>query len=144
MELHLRRPHTFASWISNPAFGLAVADQDLGDDPDGDGIHNGVENFFGTNPGILHAGTRRRHEERQHLHLHPPAERHSRHRPHRKLPLVHRSRHLYLGGGATSGGTTVTFTTQANTPSPGITTVTATVTGTAASKLFVRVNVTQP
>lgn len=47
----------------------------------------------------------------------------------------------FPAGGATHGaGTTVTFTTQPNTPSPGITTVT----GTAASKLFVRVNVGKP
>ena len=50
----------------------------------------------------------------------------------------------FLADGTTDGAlTTVTFTTQANFPSPGITTVTATVTGTATSKLFVRVNVTQ-
>jgi hypothetical protein len=47
-------------------------------------------------------------------------------------------------GGVTSGGTTVTFTTQANTPSPGFTRVTATATGTIPVRLFVDVRVTGP
>lgn len=51
----------------------------------------------------------------------------------------------FLASGATNGaGTKVDFTTQLNTPSLGITTVTAAITGTSTSKLFVRVNVTQP
>ena len=46
----------------------------------------------------------------------------------------------FLAHGATDGaGTKVDFTTQTNTPSPDITTVT----GAAASKLFVRVDVIQ-
>lgn len=53
---------TFAAWISDPAFGIAPEDQDTSDDPDGDGIGNAVENFFGTHPREfsqgLRAGTR--------------------------------------------------------------------------------------
>jgi hypothetical protein len=41
------------------------------------------------------------------------------------------------------GGTQVDFSVQLDTPVAGTTTVTATVTGTAASKLFVGVKVTQ-
>ena len=135
---------TFANWISNPTFGLAVADQDLGDDPDGDGIVNGVENFFGTNPGTftqgLAAGIR---SGNTFTFTHPQNA-----SPVSDLTASYSwSNDLasFLVNGATDGAATkVDFTTQPNTPSPGITTVTATVTGTATSKLFVRVNVTQP
>lgn len=47
---------TYSSWISNPAFGLVPADQGFDLDPDGDGIDNGTEAWFGTNPGLFNAG----------------------------------------------------------------------------------------
>jgi hypothetical protein len=132
----------FSSWISNPAFGLAPADQELFDDPDGDGIDNGVESFFGTNPGTftqgLAAGIR---SGNTFTFTHPQGT------PAADLTANYRwstdfaTFHL---GGATSGGTTVNFTTQANTPSPGFTRVTATATGTLPGRLFVDVKVTGP
>ena len=136
--------NTFANWISNPAFGLAVADQDLGEDLDGDGSDNGVENFFGTNPGTftqgLLAGIK---SGNTFTFTHPKNT-----TPAGDLTASYSwSKDLatFLANGATDGaGTKIDFTTQADTPSPGFTTVTATVTGTAASNLFVRVNVTQP
>jgi hypothetical protein len=45
---------TYATWIAG--FGLDPADLDFTDDPDGDGLKNGVEAFFGTNPGEFNAG----------------------------------------------------------------------------------------
>jgi hypothetical protein len=136
--------NTFSNWISNPVFGLAVADQDLGDDPDGDGTGNGVENFFGTNPGTFTQGLLVGIKSgNTFTFTHPQSA-----TPASDLTASYRwSKDLasFLASGATDGaGTTVSFTTQANTPSSGITTVTATVTGTATSNLFVRVNVTQP
>jgi hypothetical protein len=46
--------NTFATWISGYA-GLG-GQTDFGDDPDGDGIVNGFEHFFGTHPGQPTAG----------------------------------------------------------------------------------------
>jgi hypothetical protein len=135
--------NSFSSWISNPAFGLAPADRDLSDDPDGDGVDNGVENFFGTHPGAftrgLAAGVR---NGNSFTFTHPKSA-----SPASDLTASYQwSKDLgsFLAGGATDGaGTTVTFTTQADTPSPGFTTVTATVTGTGSSRLFSRVGVIQ-
>lgn len=46
----------FNSWISDPAFGLDPADQDFNDDPDLDGLANGLEAWLGTHPGQWNSG----------------------------------------------------------------------------------------
>jgi hypothetical protein len=135
---------TYAEWIANPAFGLEPEDQDFSYDADGDGIDNGVENFFGTDPGTftqgLLAGSK---SGNTFTFTHPQNP-----TPAMGLSATYtwsKDFANFHAEGATDGALTkVDFTTHRNTPSPGITTVTATVTGTAASILFVRVNVSQP
>ncbi len=52
----LPTPNDFNSYISDPTFGLAVADQDFADDSDNDGLENGLEAWFGTHPGQFNSG----------------------------------------------------------------------------------------
>ena len=130
---------TFANWIAgypSVAPGLAGFDQDA----DGDGIDNGAENFFGTNPGVgssgLIAGAS---SGNTFTFTHPQNA-----TPATGVTAAYRwSKDLatFRGHGQTDGaGTTVSFNAVTN---AGITTVTATVTGTATAKLFVDVKVTQ-
>ncbi len=137
--------NTFANWIANPDFDLAPADQGFGDDPDGDGIPNGMENFFGTHPGEFSQGLVADTAD-------PLAGTFTFTHPQNATPASDLSAsyrwstdlvafHL---GGETSGGTTVNFTTEANTPSPGFTRVTAMATGTLPDRLFFDVEVTGP
>jgi methionine-rich copper-binding protein CopC len=132
----------FADWISNPAYGLAPADRDFSDDPDGDGIPNGVENFFGTNPGTFTQGLAVGIKSGNTFTFNHPlgtlaSNLSARYRWSTDLTTFH-------PGGASIGGITVNFTTEANTPSPGFTRVTATATGTLPDRLFVDVEVTEP
>ena len=47
----------FSSWVGDPAFGIALAEQGFNDDPDGDLLGSGLEAWFGTHPGEWSAGT---------------------------------------------------------------------------------------
>lgn len=133
---------TFADWIAGKSgVGGQTA---VGDDPDGDGIDNGVENFFGTEPGVFSegvvVGT-----------VNPGAGTFSFTHPQGTLASDLTATYrwstdlvTFHDDGASSGGTTVNFSTNPNPVVPGTpTTVTATVTGTPVQKLFVRVEVVQ-
>jgi len=129
----------FATWIGG--FGLDPADQDFTDDPDGDGLGNGIEGFFGTNPSIGNAGlTQTAKAGNVFTFQHPEAD--------PALTDVTGSYQWSLDlenwndSGDTASGTTVTIPDP---PAPvgGITTVTATVTDTVPAKLFVRAVATQ-
>jgi len=133
--------NNYSNWIAlHPAVG---AQNGLGDDPDGDGNKNGVENFFGTPPEtfsqglIAGAASGNTFTFTHPRNASPAADLVAAYRWSKDLVTFH------ADGATDSDGTKVDFTTQPDTPTPGITTVTATVTGTAVNKLLVIVQVTQ-
>ena len=130
--------NTCGNWIGGfPSVGALTG---FNDDPDGDGNKNGLENFFGTSPsaftpGVI-TGTR---NGNTFTFTHPQNA-----SPASDVSAAYRwSKDLatFLTHGQTDGAnTTVSFNAVTN---AGITTVTATVTGTATTKLFVDVKVIQ-
>ena len=135
-------PEIFSNWISDGDFGIAPGDQGLNSDPDGDGISNGVENFFGTDPGKFSSGlvpVTANAGAGTFTFTHPLNPTRAE-----NLTATYRwSKDLstFNAGGVWSNGSTVNFTQSA--PSGGFVTVTATVTGAPLDKLFVHVRVTQ-
>ena len=107
---------------------------------------SGLENFFGTNPGVftagLLAGVLTTNGSNTFTFTHPqsgtPADDVSG-------PAYTWSTDLqtFNADGATVGPTTVSFSPAVDTPSAGTTTVTATITGTVPEKIFVNVSVNQ-
>jgi hypothetical protein len=131
-------PNTFSTWISGyPAVGLLNG---FTDDPDNDGLDNGLENFLGTNPSLSTPGISQvsltggaltfRHPQN----ATPASDITASYLWSTDLANWHAS-------GAANGGTTVTFTTSSNTPTAGTTVVSGAITGTAPSKVFVRIQV---
>ncbi|MCW1924534.1 immunoglobulin domain-containing protein [Luteolibacter arcticus] len=140
VTLNTNPPANFAAWIAGyPGVGeFDGFDQDA----DHDGLANGVENYFGTDPSATNAGITQVAKSGstvtfQHPQSGAPASDVSgAYRWSSDLGTWHDS-------GEANGGTTVTFVASANTPSAGITTVTATITGTAPAKLFTQLRVSQ-
>jgi len=129
--------NTFAGWID----GYPVGSLDgFDDDPDGDGLENGVENFLGSNPSVSNPGVREVSRAGSVLSFqHPqnasPAS--------DVLASYQWSSDLanWHASGQSSGGTTVNFTAIPNSPEDGITSVTATVGGVVPARLFTRIRV---
>lgn len=134
----------YSGWIAGyPGVGPLTG---FDDDPDGDSLTNGIENFFGTAPDVpstgLVMGVTGVMTGESFTFNHPQnAE------PADDLTAAYRwstDLVIYQASGATDGGgTRVDFVVQQDTPTPGITTVTATVTGTAVDALFQRVEVSR-
>jgi len=123
----------YASWIGQ--FGLDPGDQGFDFDADGDGLANGVEAWFGTNPSTSSTGiTEVAKSGNTVTFTHPVAD--------PALGDVTGAYEWSLGlgtwnaSGESEGGTTVTI--SASPPVAGFTTVTATITDSVPDKLFVR------
>lgn len=131
--------NTLSSWLSGYSVGGFTG---VGDDPDGDGIANGIENILGTDPSAPSSGL-------QVLGLttgagttltftHPLND-----NPASDLTAAYiwsRNLSTFHADGASDGSTTVSFVHGP--PSGGMVTVTATITG-PADRIFVALEVTQ-
>ena len=139
VTLNPNPPSNFASWIAGFNVGLLTGFQD---DADNDGIRNGLENLFGTDPSAFSSGVTQIARSGNTLTFQ---------HPHSATPasdvtgsyvwttdLVN-----FHANGATVEGVTVNFAATPNTPVAGTTSVTATVTGTMPPKLFVSLRASQ-
>lgn len=131
---------TFANWITGFDDGLLDG---FNDDPDGDGIPNGLEFFFGTDPSKPTTGVKPGAVSgNTFTFTHPNAA------PGHNVSAAYRwSKNLaasYNDWATDGDGTTVDFSAQTDMPEAGITTVIATISGTLAPKLFVSIEVSEP
>ena len=129
----------YASWIAfYPSVSPSLAGFDQ--DADGDGVDNGTEYFFGTNPGVGSAGLIAGVKSGSTFTFTHPQNA----VPATGVSRVYRwSKDLvtFYDGGQTDGVTTVNFEFSRTTGNP--TKVTATVTGESATSLFVDIKVSQ-
>ena len=128
----------FEIWASDN--GLSGADAAFNADPDSDGIPNGLENFLGTAPDSQSGGMSNiaystgslsmQHSKSSNVSSDVTAS-----------YLWSTDLNTWIESGATYNGTSVTITAQDDTPSAGTTTATATVSGTNADTVFIKVSV---
>ncbi len=132
---------SYLGWVSDYAVG---AQSGFGDDPDGDGKSNGLENYLGTDPdvrsrgmvmGSFTEGANPSFTFNHPLNVNPASDVNAVYRWSKDLVNFHDD------GDADGEGTTVTF--SQGIPSDGEVTVTATCAGSAASRVFVVIQVTQ-
>ena len=137
--------NTYTTWIAGfPGVGSATG---FNDDPDGDGIKNGLENYLGTNPSQSSAGLTQHFIRGLDPQVPPHPQQQPRHRCHRHLSMVHRSGELVRlrpnqrrrGSPPPSPARVVTDT---NAPDNDVVEVTVAVTG-AAGQLFARIKAAQ-
>jgi hypothetical protein len=124
--------NTFANWIGGYPVGSLNG---FNDDPDNDGLDNGLENFFNTDPSVSNQGIVQVVKTGNTVTFQHP----QNPTPASDITAGYRwSTDLvtFHNDGATAGGTTVSFAPALNTPVAGTTTVTATIAGTVPSKLF--------
>lgn len=127
----------YATWIGGYGVGALTG---VDDDPDGDGIKNGLENFFGTDPGVFNSALTHVTRSGSTLTFRHPEN--SLAAP--DLAAAYRWSHdlaTWHASGEESAGTVVTFAPAGSTPAPGFATVTGTISGTVPGKVFTRVEV---
>ena len=132
---------TFAAWINSyPGVGAANG---FDDDPDGDGLPNGIEIILGSAPHLANQGLRNIAKLGSTFTFQHP-------RNSAALGDVTSGYRWSLDlatwnpSGASHSGTTVAFATAPDMPQPGTTTVTATITGSQPARLFVELIATRP
>ena len=130
------QPPAYSSWINGfPGLGGQTG---FNDDPDRDGLKNGVENFFGTNPSSPNIGITEIAKSGNTITFRHP----QNPMPASDVTATYEwSADLvnFHADGATAAGMTVLFSSSVNDPVSGTTTVIATINGVIPGKLFARV-----